>query len=195
MEDAWDYVAACLDRLARVAARGDAAGTKAKAGLGSDFRAFLSHGPIDQVEQIFTAVVSATGSYWPEALGSLGDVLSYDISGLPADTEQRVRALIARLMPTDLADRVRFLVTEMPWDYPVGEQLEFDERDRRQIADVEALALELLHDRRSLESFLPQLSCGSQRMSGAFGRALAEKADDPLIWLDPIVDAYMAACV
>jgi hypothetical protein len=74
---------------------------KAKAGLGSDFRALLSHGLIDQVEQIFAAVVSATGSYWPEALESFGDFLLYDLSGLPTDTEQRVRVLIARLM-TDI---------------------------------------------------------------------------------------------
>jgi hypothetical protein len=80
---------------------------KAKAGLGSDFRALLSHGLIDQVEQIFAAVVSATGSYWPEALGSLGDVLSLTSAVCRSIQSSAARALPATPLPVPGVGRPR----------------------------------------------------------------------------------------
>jgi hypothetical protein len=192
-KDAWDYVRACLTRLATLATRDNAVGARAKAGLGSDFRALVGHGLLDDVERAFNAVVPPSGSYWPEALSSLGDILVYDAGALKGDEERRVRALIARLTPTDTPTRVRFLITEMPWDYPVDEDLEFDVRERRQRADVQALAIELLASPEELRSFLPELSQGNQRMSMPFGRAIAENAADPLAWLPLVTAAYAAA--
>jgi hypothetical protein len=192
-KDAWDYVRECLTRLAHLAARNDAVGARAKAGLGHDFRALVGYGLLDDVERVF-AIAMQSGSYWPEALGSLGDILVYDADALKDDEEKRVRALIARLTPTDMASRVRFLVTEMPWNYPVDEKLELDERRRRQLADVEALAVELLASPpEDLQRVLPDLSRGDQRMSTAFGRAIAQRASDPLAWMDPITAAYAGA--
>ena len=191
--DAWSYIRECLSRLADLAARDDPIGTQARKGLGFEFRALVSHGLLDDVEHVLDTVVSQFGSYWPEALSSLGDILVYDSAALKADDERRVRALLARLRPTDVASRVRFLVTEMPWDYPIDERLEFDERQRRQTSDIEALAVELLNSPRDLQHFLPTLSRGNQRKSMAFGNAIAQKAVEPLVWLNPICAAYVAA--
>ena len=191
-KDAWDYVRECLVRLAQLAARNDAIGKLAKAKLGSNFRALVNQGLIADVERVFATVVQS-GTYWPEALESLGHVLVYDVKSFKGDEEIRVRDLIAKLTPIDIASRVRFLVTEMPWDYPVGQSLDFQEHEKRQLADVEALALELLAIQPELEHVLPNLSKGDQRMSTAFGRAIAERALDPLQWMDSITDAYIAA--
>jgi len=189
-KDAWEYIDECLERLAGIAACSDVTGRLAKAGLGHDFRTLIARGAIDIVEELFATVVAGSGAYWPEALGSLGDVLVYDADGLDPGVEDRVRTMIGRLTPTGIADRVRFLVTEMPWDYPVDENLEHDERARRQLDDVDALVVDLLRQPKILTGFLPQLSKGNHRMVVAFGRSLALKAPDPTVWRMPILDAY-----
>lgn len=191
--DAWNYMRECLTRLANLANRNDAVGEKAKSGLGYEFRTLVSCGLLDDVEKVFETVVSQSGNYWPEALGTLGDIFVYDADALKEDEERRVRAIIARLIPTDLASRVRLLVTEMPWDYPVDEKLEPDERTQRQESDVVALAVELLRTPQELQQLLPGLSRGNHRMAGAFGRAIAQEAENPLAWFDPICAAYSAA--
>ena len=94
-----------------------------------------------------------------------------------------------KLKPGQVEDRVRFLVTEMPWDYPEDEHLELDDREKRQTEAVEGLAAELLRANRLLE-FLPQLSRGNQRKAFEFGRAIGRLADEPLAWRQPIMSAY-----
>jgi hypothetical protein len=126
-------------------------------------------------------------------LSALGDVLAYHTDGLEPGIADRVRVLIAALSPERVADRVRLLVTEMPWDHPCDEQLGFAERTRRQEEIVDQLVVELLEDPKALPTFFPELSVGNQRMSHVFGRSLAMRAPDPLVWLEPIMAAIEAA--
>jgi transcriptional regulator with XRE-family HTH domain len=109
--EVWDYVRACLERAAKMATRADAIGDQARTGLGHDFRSLISAGVLDLVEQLIDTVTSARGRYWPEALGSLGDVLVYDQASLSPDAEGRVRKLISDLTPNDPIARARFLVS------------------------------------------------------------------------------------
>lgn len=192
-QELWDYVRACLERVAKVATRPDEIGDRARAGLGHTFRSLVSAGALDLVEQLIATVTSAHGRYWPKALGSLGDILVYDVDSLNPEAEIRVRKLVSELTPNELAARVRFLVTEMPWDYPVDEQLGYEERNTRQIAALEDLASDLLVQPEILADLLPQLSQGEQRMGFQFGLALARKAAEPLKWRDRIKAAYTAA--
>jgi len=192
-QEFWDYVRACLERAAKVAARPDEIGDRARTGLGHTFRSLVSAGALDLVEQLVVTVTSTHGRYWPAALGSLGDVLVYDVGSLSAEAEARVRKLISELTPSELTARVRFLVTEMPWDYPVDEQLDYQERKERQIAALENLASDLLANPEILADLLPQLSRGEQQMGFQFGLALVRKAAEPLKWRDRIKDAYTAA--
>ncbi len=171
---------ACLERVAKMATRPDAIGDQARSGLGHTFRTLVSAGALDLAEELIATVTAARGRYWPEALGSLGDALVYDVKALNPDAERRVRVLVTELTPNDMAERVRFLITEMPWDYPVDEQLDYHERNRRQIATIEALAEELLAQPDTLTGLLPELSQGEQRMGFQFGLALAKKAAEPL---------------
>jgi hypothetical protein len=182
-------VSKCLDRLAGLATRSDEIGERARNGLGHGLRFLASRGLIDLVEKQVVTVSAAHGPYWPQALSGLGDVLVYDANGLDPEIEKRVRVLVRALTPNELATRVRFLVTEMPWDYPVDERLDFDAQQARQFAAVEQLVIDLLKQPETLAGFLPRLSRGEQRMSLAFGRALAENAPDPLIWREPIMGA------
>lgn len=188
--EVWDYIGECLRRLAKLATRPDEAGLQAKVGVGHRFRTLVSQGCIDLVEDLVGTVTSASGPYWPQAHESLGHILVYDREGLDADVEKRVRVLIDRLTPTDMAARVKALVTEMPWDYPIGEPLDYKEREARQLAAVDELATELLADPDQLTQFLTPLSRGGQRMTFQFGQALAKRATTPLQWKEPILDAY-----
>jgi hypothetical protein len=191
-KDAWSYVRACADRLARLGTRDDEIGEMARSAIAGQLRIYVCSGLIDDVERWVKEIVAAH-PYWPQALMSLGDVFQFDRDDLDAAVADRVKKLVDELSPDDLKSRVKFLVTEMPWDYPVDEKLEFEERGRRQLAAIEALAIELLTDQKLLTEFFPQLSIGGQRMTVEFGRALALKACNPLDLRQPIIDALVAA--
>ena len=112
---------------------------------------------------------------------------------MDADLTSRVRALTAKLEPKSSASRVRLLVTEMPWDYPCDQSLDFDKQEERQRHDVRALACDLVARPTVLQTFLPQLSRGDQRMAFCFGEAIAESSGDPLQWLEPMIAAVSEA--
>ena len=190
-KDVFDYVFACLDRLADLALRKDAIGAQARAGMAHTFRTLTSAGQIERVEGLIKKV-TAVHAYWPQALDALGDVLQYDADGMEAEHVTRVQTLIAALRPKDLASRTRFLVTEMPWDFPIDEKLDFDVRGKRQVEAVRDLVTDLLEEPAELERLLPSMSGGSQRMAYAAGEAIATLARDPHTWA-PRIEAAVGA--
>ena len=189
-KEAASYIQGCVTRLAEFAARDDEAGRNARAGLGRNLRGLAGSGFIDAVETVARQVGAVVG-YWPEALEGLGQFLRYDAGKTGQEIANRARTLIAELTPESLESRVRFLVTEMPWDYLSDEDLDFETRDRRRVGAVRALAAELAGQPAILAGVLPQLSRGEQRMTYAFGVALAGLADSPLDWLEPIILAVV----
>lgn len=186
------YINECLDRLLRFALRDDATGARSKLIIGQHFRALIGHGFIDFAERAVAELAQAQGAYWPEALSSIGDAITYDGAGQPEALVARVRALLDAVSPSDLAGRLKLIVTEMPWDYPSDVQLDFDERGKRQRAAVYEIAKEALAEPAVLEVALPELSVGQQRTANIFGEALAEHGDDPVAWLWRIMTAYRA---
>ena len=188
--EAAHYVRGCVTRLAEFATRDDESGRHARAGLGRNLRGLVGSGFIDAVEMVVRQVGTAAG-YWPDALEGLGHFLTYDAGKMGQEVANRVRTLIAELTPQSLESRVCFLVTEMPWDYPCDEDLDFETRDQRRAEAVRALAAELVQQPALLEGVLPQLSRGEQRMTYAFGVALADLADSPLNWPEPIILAVV----
>lgn len=187
--EAWDYIIACVDRLVVLALRDDAVGAEARNGIARQFRTYVEGNLLEHIER-WVAKVRTAHPYWPTALNALGDMLQFDISDLKPGEEARIRKLITDLTPQDMASRVQFIVTEMPWDYPIDEQLGFQERERRQVDAVRSLASELLLQPHQLSLLLGSLSEGEQRMSVQFGQAIAELSEEPLFWETPIKDAY-----
>ena len=188
--EAASYVQSCATRLAELATRDDECAMVARAGLGRNLRGLAGSGFIDAVETVVRQVGTMV-AYWPEALEGLGQFLRYDAGKTGQETANRVRTLIAELTPQSLESRVRFLVTEMPWDYPSDEDLYFETRDRRRVEAVRALAAELVDEPTRLEGILPQISRGEQRMTYTFGVAVADLADAPLDWLESIILAVV----
>ena len=66
---------------------------------------------------------------WVEPVEGLGHFLQFDAEKVDPDVAHRVRDLIAELEPQSLEARVRHLVTDMPYNFPSGEELDFDVRD------------------------------------------------------------------
>src|SRR5205823_4948954 len=64
------------------------------------------------------------------------------------------------------------------------------ERERRQVAEIDALVADLLQEPEALARFFPQISSGEHRMAVPFGSAIAQQAPDATVWRAPIVDAY-----
>ena len=201
-----DYIEGCVIRLARFAEQDDKSGGAARASLGGQLHSLISAGFLDTVEKVVRQVDDGTGR-WTEAMESLGHFLEYDaasvekqleplwndVAGMDRNVTARVRALIAELNPKSLESRVRFLVTDMPWDFPCGEKLDFDARDRHQVEAVRALAAEIVGQPVVLKGVLPQLSRGEQRMATVFGTAITESTDSPLDWLEQIALALTEA--
>ena len=189
-EEATAYINGCVTRLADFAGRTIDSGIAARDGLGRHLHPLLSRGFIDTVETIVTQVGSMAGQ-WIEALEGLGHFLRYDVSQENQELIGRVQKLIADLQPQDFETRVRLLVTEMPWDFPCEEELDFEARQERQAEAVHALAVDIVEQPTVLESVLPEISRGQQRMAIAFGESLAKSVDSPLDWLERIVSAVV----
>jgi transcriptional regulator with XRE-family HTH domain len=188
--EAWDYVRQCIARLTEFALREDDAGAIARKGLAHEFRSLVGGGLLDEVAMVVERV-HGTHEYWPEALEALGDVLTYDAEGMEPERVEIVRTLTARLQPQGWRERIRFMVTEMPWDWPCDEKLGFDERGHRQVEAVRALADELLSQPDNLLAALHEMSAGNQRMAAVFGEAMADLAQEPQGWLEPLKSALV----
>ena len=189
---AFTYITGCVTRLVSFAKRTDHSGATGRATLAEQLRSLVSHGFIDVVETAVDQVLVAVDQ-WPQALEALGDFIVYDSQGMDPDLTDRVGTLIANLQPKSLESRVRLLVTDMPWDYPCDERLDFDVREQRQRDAVYALARELVTQPKVLADFLPRLSRGGQRMAFYFGRAIARSSPTPLRWLEPMIGAISNA--
>jgi DNA-binding transcriptional regulator YiaG len=188
-----DYILDCLERLLRFALVDDPAGEIAKKTIANDIRGLILAGFLDFVEKTVTQLVQAQGRYWPQAMASLGDVISYDGAGMTEEDLARVFVMLAMVSPDDLRGKLKLLVTEMPWDYPCDEKLGFNEREDRQQEAIVELAAEALAQPEVLIAGLPALSTGDQRMAGSFGTALAATANDKVGWLWRVMRAYRAA--
>ena len=193
VEEYWDYIKECVSRLVTLARRSDDTGKQARAGLGRKLHRFILHGLIENVEE-WTSKVKETHTYWPEALDSLGKLIHYNMNELEPSVQQKVRNLFSNLKPDSLDDRVQFLVTEMPYKYLYEEGSDFDadyeKMFKRQLNELEELAVELLGRESELQNFMPRLSKGQQRKARHFGFFLAKHTQETSRWEKSVMDAF-----
>ena len=93
--------------------------------------------------------------------------------------------------PESLESRIRFYVTEMPWDFTIDSEQGLEERYRREVGTIRKLAAEALSQPATLKKSLAQLSRGRHRMALEFGTAVAELADSPIEWLEYFIQAVV----
>ena len=200
-EEALSYLEGCVEMLANLAAGTGSVADTARRGLGSNLRSLACDGFIDVVEQA-VGKVAPQCDLWPEASEALGHVLTFDTPKISNDAdreeiEHRIRSLIDQLEPQGIDARVRSLVTEMSWDYLDDGAADHERLHRRQADAVREFAAELLAQPDTIKRLLPQLSrLGAptdgrmpKRMTFTFGHAIAELAETPIDWLEPIAEA------
>ena len=198
-DEALAYIEGCSDLLVEFATGDDDAAVAARAGLGRNLRSLISDGFIGLVETIVDRVGAACDS-WPEALEALGNFVSKERQAAQPEIADRVRVLMEALEPREADARMRFLVTEMSWDYLCDEEEDHERMHRRQVDAVRGFADELVRCPDVLRRVLPEMSRQPkpregrypQRMTCPFGEAMAEFADSPLQWLDSITHALRA---
>ena len=188
--EAFVYIEGCVKRLGRLALRAEEAEDGVLSSLGIALRLMVRNGFIDTVETVVRQVMSSVGA-WPAALRGLKGFLAHHTEHVDAGVVRRVSSLVADLEPKSLESRVRCLVIEPPMPMPGKEGTDFTARYERDVAEVRKLAVELLGRPRVLSAFLPQLSLGRQQLADALGKAVAELADAPLTWLEPMVRAVV----
>lgn len=123
--DASNYLKACARLLAKLAERDDEAGKTARYELAHSLRSFIPSDlvGIDFVEEIARQVRDAREE-WIEATDALE--LHLDVDNCPAALSRRVKELIERLRPRDLAARTLYLVSQYPTTYLRNEALDND---------------------------------------------------------------------
>lgn len=196
-KELWEYVELACDMLIELALLDNEVGEIAKRGLGHHIRSLVVRGRLEIVERAITSLTSSGIINWPEASESLGHVLEYDAEGLSPEIVAKTHEFIDLLSPKRLEDRLNYLVLNMPWDYPCGEGLEFEQQRQRQTDDVHAFAKELLATPTELERVLPLVveiaptkeGRGHQRRVFSLGEGIAKFSTDPMEWLPIIVGA------
>ncbi|MXY65012.1 MAG: hypothetical protein F4206_00015 [Gammaproteobacteria bacterium] len=184
-QEAKEYVCECLNLLKDIGNREDEIGQIARAGMGGNFRPLVANGYIDSVEGVVTRV-GKKWAPWKSARISLGSSIQFDSGRLGPDTTERVKKLIKILKPKDLAHRARYLITDMPWDFPEDQKLDMEKRASLQEKAINELAGEFVHEPDELRKLLPDLCHGYQRMATLFGTCLVERIPNPLEWLEEI---------
>ena len=187
-----EYIRTCVTWLSELAKRDDEAGYVARYELANAMRSLIPDGFFDLVETAVLQVAPAVPQ-WTGALESLGRVLTHPSVNPPDNVADRVAKLIARLRPKDLMSRVRFLVTEMPWDYPYEAATDHETKYRCKVESVRGLTRELVEHPAVLKGVLPDLSRGRQRMAHVLGEALADTVNPADGWFDRIVGATAEA--
>ena len=178
--------------LSELATRDDKVGAVARDELAKSLRSLIPDGFIDLAEMAVLQV-SSTIPQWTEALESLGRVMTHPRANLAANVVDRVAKLITALLPKDLMDRVRFLVTRMPWDYPYEPAPDYETKYPRKVEAVRGLIRELVEHPVVLRGVLPDLCRGRQRMAHVFGEVLVDTVETPDGWLDRVLGAVAEA--
>ena len=190
--EATEYIAGCVQRFTALAVSDDEVRTLAQDSLGQALDDLVRHGFIDVVETVVEEVGTVV-SHWPRALNGLQLLIEHFDTSMDPSTIDRVRALTDKLQPRSLETRIRFLVTDMPWEYLGGRDVGYEEQLNRQKEAIRLLAEEAIGDPQVLLSLLPQLSRGQQRMNDAFGQAIGELSESWEDWLEPILRAVSDA--
>lgn len=182
------YVEGCVIRLARFAARDDEAGAQARARLGRELDSLIRHGLIDTVETV-VGQVGAASDYWPEALTSLKRVIRQNPEETDLETTARVEQLVAGLQPATLEARVRLMLAQPLWDHLAEDEADLETQRQGQVETARELAAELLTRPEDIGVVLALLSRAQQGGVYDMGKAIAELADSPEDWLEPIAAA------
>ena len=183
-----EYIAGCVERLGKIAIRNDNVGEKARSELSYLIWPLIHKGFLESVEDLITQVINA-GHSWTIPLRQLKAAISQNSDSIDKKIHPRIMALIDKLEPTHLRERVRVYISDPPMAVPSGKEWSEPQRINHHRTVVQELVRELLEDSQTLAEILYEVSQGKHFMAYELGKALAECSPYPLTWLEPIVQA------
>ncbi|MEZ5586355.1 MAG: hypothetical protein R3E46_04725 [Sedimenticolaceae bacterium] len=184
-QEAFDYWTAVIDRLARhsICYEGDEA-DRAKNAIGRHIRGLMHKGRdvVSALDHAIRQIVKYKGKLWPAALESIKHSLSYDREGMPLEGLEKLHSWQDLLMPDQLEDKLKLLVSKPPFEHEKNSDGKFVDIAAE---NAKALAIELADSPEQLFPFFSVILTGEQRQGFTFGMSLMENAKRP----DP--DAYL----
>lgn len=148
----------------------------AKKKIADSIRSLLRDNEIEITNSI-SQIISATGNLWPDALSNLKMTLSFE-KHLSEEIVGKINALIEELTPTDIKNQFYLKVTMPEWDtYDKDDEGHYIDKPK---LNAEALANEIIREKRDWVTLVPNLLIGEQRQAINFGRKIGELCDEPL---------------
>ncbi|NMM46515.1 hypothetical protein HH303_18635 [Rhodospirillaceae bacterium KN72] len=173
-DDADRYIRNILSRLTDIACGHTDFAEKAKNEIATRIRELVSRGFVDEVSSSVESIVERHGIHWPTALEQTYDVLQFDAEGMVPELRKKAESLHNRLLPRSLEDRLRFYVTDLPWDFILDDDGQKDVDN-----EIKTLANECSQNVDLTLKLLPAWLVGSHRQFFAFGRHLGENFPEP----------------
>lgn len=159
------------------------AAQKVRSTLAERFRGLWTEaGMYGDLERVCREI--AKRGFWPEGWIAVRQTIHYDAGGMAPEISARLSSLEAVLRPKDLLERVRSVVLpEGLLLIGVDSTVDGSTDVETTVTQVRAVATELgkavARDDRALVALLPELFASASEQVWAFGRGLAEAADDP----------------
>ncbi len=114
--DVQSYWKRVLQLLRRFLVQPDDLGEAVRRGVAERARGLILEGCIDLVEEMAILLVHEAGLQWPEMLDALRTAENYDGKRYSHEVRTKLEALVLRLEPNTLADRLRWIVSTPSWN-------------------------------------------------------------------------------
>lgn len=187
-EEVFEYWRACLELLGEKATEEGQEGELVREKLGEKAGILLTIlGVSNEAEQAVREVANHVDGAWLAGLEAAERALETDPDQMPEGLKNRLQQLRQDLLPTDLRERLRYVVTSPPQSvrFRRTEEDEYTDLGRKRARD---LARELTETGPPDWKEVTKVLCvGRQQYAREFGSEVAKMPDDP----SPVVDAAL----
>lgn len=139
-------------------------------------------------DDLADAIEGLKGDSWPKAVERLRWSIRHQLEDEDEAAQQRLSSLLASIMPTELADRIRIFVSEAPSELEKRSE-QFVHVELERLADFARETIE----EDVVEQVLAVLSTGHHRFPHAYSQAVAQTVHDLERLVTSAISAYVAA--
>jgi hypothetical protein len=179
--EVFDYCRGALSRAVALANRRGSSHKLAKDIVAESIATLVRYQLWDELEE---AVTSLKAAAWPKAIDRLKWSIRYQLADASESQRTRANAILESLMPKELADQVRVIVSEPAHDLELRDGHYVDVS----LNNVRVFAKRCIQSGTTGEVFRI-LSSGVHRLAHAFGQFVAEDSPD----VEPLIDQALRA--
>jgi hypothetical protein len=169
-KEVFDYWAACLLELCRLVEEDAEFSDQAASVVASHIRGLVSHGRLDDIEIAIARIARSRTVVWTRAIDEVRDAIKYEGAKAPPEVQERLNSWLNLLVPSDIVQRLRLVVTEAPFEH--------EEAGAGEWVDVAAGRAQALGQECGVEwerfiGLFHPLLLGGQQQAYLFGKGLA----------------------